>query len=63
MRLALSTLRRHRPALCAIAQQDRAIQCAAAFPYPTKASGILDPRFRGDDSGNCLSRSDTNELN
>jgi len=26
------------------------------------ASGILDPRFREDDSGICLSRRDANEL-
>jgi hypothetical protein len=42
---------------------DRAIRYAAASPYPITASGILDPRFRGDDSGNCLSHSDANDLN
>jgi hypothetical protein len=57
MRLALSS---HS---AVIARLDRAIQYAAAFPYLTAASGILDPRLRGDDSGNCLSHSDTNELN
>ncbi|QAU45451.1 hypothetical protein EAS56_21075 [Bradyrhizobium guangzhouense] len=57
IRLALST---HS---AVIARLDRAIQYAAASPYPTTVSGILDPRFRGDDSGNCLSLSDTNELN
>jgi hypothetical protein len=41
---------------------DRAIQYAAASPYPTEASGILDPRLRGDDSAICLSRTDANEL-
>ena len=45
-----------------IARLDRAIQYAAASPYPITASGILDPRFRGDDSGNCFSCSETNEL-
>ena len=32
-----------------IARLDRAIQYAAAFRPDSKASGILDPRFRGDD--------------
>ncbi|MGK0243088.1 MAG: hypothetical protein ACI9HH_001727 [Pseudomonadota bacterium] len=50
------------PGLCAIAHMDRAIQYAAASPYRPAASGILDPRFRGDDSGNCFSRSNVNEL-
>ncbi len=50
------------PGLCAIAHMDRATQYAAASPYHTAASGILDPRFRGDDSSNHLSRSDANEL-
>ena len=51
------------PGLCAIAHKDRAIQYAAASPYPIEASGILDPRLRGDDSCNRLSLSDTNEIN
>jgi hypothetical protein len=46
-----------------IARLDRAIQYAAASPFPITASGILDPRLRGDDSENCLSLSDANELN
>ncbi|OAF11001.1 hypothetical protein AYJ54_08695 [Bradyrhizobium centrolobii] len=33
--------------------RDRAIRYAAAPPYYETASGILDPRFRGDDSYNC----------
>lgn len=40
----------------------RAIQYAATSPYPPAASGILDPRFRGDDNGNYFSRSNANEL-
>jgi hypothetical protein len=56
------------PGLCAIAYTDRATRYAAASLYPTAVSGILDPRFRGDDSDSgddseiCLSRSDANEL-
>jgi hypothetical protein len=57
-----------------VARLDRAIQYAAASPYPTAASGILDPRWSlsssspkarpggGDHRGNCISRSDANEL-
>ncbi|WFU43048.1 hypothetical protein QA640_11685 [Bradyrhizobium sp. CB82] len=45
-----------------IARLDRAIQYAAAYPFNRTASGILDPRFRGDDSVYCVSRSDANEL-
>ncbi|PJG51574.1 hypothetical protein CVM73_30295 [Bradyrhizobium forestalis] len=50
------------PHSAVIARLDRAIQYAAASPYPTRVSGILDPRFRGDDSCNRRSRSETNEL-
>ena len=50
------------PGLWARAPMDRAIPYAAASPYRPAASGILDPRFRGDDSGNCFSRSNANEL-
>jgi hypothetical protein len=45
-----------------IARLDRANQYAAALPYHGTASGILDPRLRGDDSSICFSRSDANEL-
>ena len=45
-----------------VARLDRATQYAAASPYPTAVSGILDPRFRGDDSDICRSRSNANEL-
>jgi len=43
-----------------IARLDRAIQYAAAHPFNGTVSGILDPRLRGDDSGDCLSRSGAN---
>jgi hypothetical protein len=42
--------------------RDRAIQYAAASPSYRAASGILDPRFRGDDNGGRFSLSDANEL-
>jgi hypothetical protein len=45
-----------------IARLDRAIQYAAAFPSYRTASGILDPRLRGDDSGGYFSLCDSNEL-
>jgi len=55
-----------------IARLDRAIQYAAASPSYCEASGILDPRLRGDDncgrfsrgddSGGRFSLSDINEL-
>src|SRR5206468_2683202 len=45
-----------------IARLDRAIQYAAASPSYRAVSGILDPRFRGDDSGGRFSLSDANEL-
>jgi hypothetical protein len=57
-----------------IARLDRAIQYAATYRLNRTASGILDPRWSlssgspkarpggGDDSGNCISRSDANEL-
>jgi len=48
--------------LAVIARLDRAIQYAAASPNPTAASGIMDPRFRGDDSSICFSHSDAKEL-
>ena len=43
-----------------IARLDRAIQYAAAHPFNRTVSGILDPRLRGDDNGDHLSRSDAN---
>jgi hypothetical protein len=45
-----------------IARLDRAIQYAAASPPLSVASGILDPRLRGDDSGGRFSLSDINEI-
>jgi hypothetical protein len=45
-----------------IARLDRAIQYAAASRFYLAASGILDPRLRGDDSGGRFSLSDANEL-
>jgi hypothetical protein len=50
------------PHSAVIARLDRAIQYAAASPYATAVSGLLDPRFRGDDSESPISRSDANEL-
>ena len=49
--------------LTAVIPAQAGIQNAAASPSDLTASGNLDPRLRGDDSGNCLSRSDANELN
>ena len=42
-------LRCHRPALCALAHQDRATQYAAAYRIDHSLPGVLDPRLRGDD--------------
>jgi len=36
-----------------IARLDRAIQYAAASPFDREASGMRDPRFRGDDEWWC----------
>ena len=62
MHAALTLTRLSSPGLCAIAHMDRATRYAAAYPYPTAASGILDPRLRGDDSRICLSRNAAHEL-
>ena len=50
------------PHTAVIARLDRANQYAAALPYHGTASGILDPRLRGDDISICFSRSHANEL-
>jgi hypothetical protein len=46
---SLDTSSRRSSNSAVVARLDRAIQYAAAFRSFTDASGILDPRFRGDD--------------
>jgi hypothetical protein len=45
----LSPQERGEGAQAVIARLDRAIQYAAAYRFNREASGILDPRLRGDD--------------